>query len=76
MSDEQILMKFECLPNEIIINCLEYFNAPDIFYTFEQLNHRFDKLIRTIPLCLDFENIPKSIFDRFCKKMLINPSIV
>jgi hypothetical protein len=75
MSDEQILMKFEYLPNEIIINCFEYLNGPDIFYAFEQLNYRFDKLTRTIPLYLDFQDIPKSIFDRFCKTILINPMI-
>jgi hypothetical protein len=70
MSDKQNIMKFESLPNEIFICCFEYLNAPDIFYAFEQLNPRFYRLIRTIPLRLNFENIHKSIFDRFCEKML------
>ncbi|UJR18941.1 hypothetical protein I4U23_022071 [Adineta vaga] len=58
------------LPNEIFICCFEYLNAPDIFYAFEYLNPRFYRLIRTIPLRLNFENIDKIIFDRFCEKML------
>jgi hypothetical protein len=75
MNDKQTIMKFECLPNEILIDCFEYLNAPDIFYAFEQLNHRFYQLIRTIRLSLNFQDIHKSSFDRFCKKMLIDPTI-
>ncbi|CAF1188264.1 unnamed protein product [Rotaria sp. Silwood1] len=63
-------MKFESLPNDIFLHCFEYLNAPDIFYAFEQLNPRFYRLIRTISLRLNFEDINKSIFDRFCEKML------
>ena len=70
MSNKQSIGKFENLPNEIFIHCFEYLNAPDIFYAFEQLNVRFYRLIRTIPLRLNFEDIHKSIFDRFCEKML------
>ncbi len=70
MSNKQNLMKFENLPNEIFLHCFEYLNAPDIFYAFEQMNPRFYRLIRTIPLRLNFEDIHKSIFDRFCEKML------
>jgi hypothetical protein len=62
--------KFEDLPNNIFICCFEYLNAPDIFYAFEHLNPRFYRLIRTIPLRLNFEDIDKIIFDRFCEKML------
>ncbi|CAF2625531.1 unnamed protein product [Rotaria sp. Silwood2] len=63
-------MKFESLPNKIFLHCFEYLNAPDIFYAFEQLNPQFYRLIRTIPLRLNFEDINKLIFDRFCEKML------
>jgi hypothetical protein len=70
MSDKQNIMKFESLPNQIFIHCFEYLNAPDIFYAFEQLNPRFYRLIRTIPLRLNFKDIHKSIFARFCEKML------
>jgi hypothetical protein len=68
-------MKFEFLPNELLISCFDYLNAPDIFYSFDQLNCRFNKLIRNIPLNLNFQDIQKSTFDRFCIKMLLNPEI-
>jgi hypothetical protein len=50
-------MKLELLPNEILIECFRYLNAYDLFYS-------FDKLIRHIPLCIDFENINKLLFDK------------
>ncbi len=33
------IMKFELLPSEIMIECFEYLNVPDIFYSFDQLNY-------------------------------------
>jgi hypothetical protein len=69
-------MTFELLPNEILIECFEYLNAFDIFHSFDQLNNRFNNLIRQIPLSINFEeNVNKSIFDEFCTKMLLNPEI-
>src|ERR1700727_2517398 len=68
-------MTFELLPNEIFIKCFEYLNAPDIFYSFEGLNYRFDKLIRNIFLHLNCQHIKKSTFDQFCQKLLLNPQI-
>jgi hypothetical protein len=75
MSEIQIVMKFELLPNEILIECFEYLNAPDIFHSFDQLNYRFSNLIRTIPLHLHFQHVRKSTVDQFCTKILSNPSI-
>jgi uncharacterized protein YhbP (UPF0306 family) len=75
MSEKQVVMRFELLPNEILIECFEYLNAPDIFYSFDQLNYRFYKLIRTISLHLDCQYVRKSIFDQFCKKILSIPEI-
>jgi len=75
MSEKQVAMKFELLPNEILIECFEYLNAPDIFYSFDQLNYRFYKLIRTISLHLDCQYAPKSMFDQFCTKILSTPEI-
>lgn len=69
------MMIFESLPNDLLLYCFEYLNAPDMFYAFEQLNSRFYRLIRTIPLSLNFEDVHKSIFDRFCQKMLDDPEI-
>ena len=68
-------MKFELLPNEILIECFGYLNALYIYYSFDQLNSRFNKLIRNIPLHLDFQNIYKLICDQFCKKMLSDHEI-
>jgi hypothetical protein len=69
----QMKMKFESLPNEIVIECFEYLNGPDIIYAFEKLNYRFQMLIECIPLRIDFQMINKTIFDRFCKQILQNP---
>ncbi len=59
-------MTLELLPNEIIIECFEYLNAFEIFDSFDQLNYRFSKLIRTVPLHLNFQHVRKQIFDHFC----------
>jgi hypothetical protein len=75
MSEKQVVMKFELLPNEILIECFEYLNSPDIFYSFDQLNYRFYKLIQTIPLHFNCEYIRKSTFDQFCTKILLTPEI-
>ena len=75
MTDTHIIMKLEFLPNEILFECFQYLNAVYIFHSFDQLNYRFNKLIRSIPLHLDFQNIHKLLFDQFCKQILSNPKI-
>lgn len=75
MSDIQDVMKFEYLPNEILIECFEYLNGFEIFYSFGQLNNRFNILIENIPLNINFQDINKSVFDQFRTKMLLNPKI-
>jgi hypothetical protein len=65
-------MNFELLPNEILIELFEYLN---IFYSFNELNYRFDQLIRNIPLVLNCQGVPRSVFEQFCMKMLSNPVI-
>jgi len=69
------LLTFEFLPNEILIECFEYLNAFEIFYSFDQLNYRFTKLIRTIPLHLNFQYVQKTIFDQFCRTIKFNPEL-
>ncbi len=59
MNDMQIIMKFELLRNEILIQCFKYFNIFDIFHSFNRLNHCFNKLIRHIALDLNFEDTQK-----------------
>jgi hypothetical protein len=68
-------MKFELLPNEIFIECFEYLNVFEIYCSFDELNFRFNQLIRNIPLHIDFQNVRKKIFDQFCIKILSNPEI-
>ncbi|CAF4259856.1 unnamed protein product, partial [Adineta steineri] len=68
-------MQFEQLPNEILIECFQYLNAPDIFYSFDRLNYRFYILIRDIHLRLNFEQVKKSSFNEFCQTIRINPRI-
>ncbi|CAF4065303.1 unnamed protein product [Rotaria sordida] len=52
-----------------------YLNTFDIFHSFDQLNNHFNKLIQNIPLYLNFENVRKKTFDRFCTTILLNPEI-
>lgn len=75
MSDKRVVMKFESLPNEIVIECFEYLNAVEIFHSFDLLNSRFYNLIRNIPLYLNVEEIEESHLVQFCHKMLSNPQI-
>lgn len=75
MSDIQGIMKFEFLPNEILLECFEYFNAFNIFYSFDQLISRINNLIRHVPLYVTLQDVNKSMFDQFCTKMILNPDI-
>jgi hypothetical protein len=68
-------MRFEFLPNDILIECFEYLDPWDIFYSFDQLNFRFNALIRTIPLDLNFQHTSEEKFIRFCLVIRSNPEI-
>lgn len=69
------MIKFESLPNEILILCLEFLNTLEIFYSFNDLNNRFNQLIRHIPLYLNFQYVRKSIFNQFCTEILSDENI-
>ena len=69
------LSPIELLPNEILIDCFEYLNAFEIFYSFDRLNSCLYKLIRTIPLHLNFQYVRKTIFDQFCLTIKSNPEL-
>ncbi|CAF4037044.1 unnamed protein product, partial [Rotaria sordida] len=45
------------LPNQIWFECFKYLNAVHIFYALDQLNSRFNNLIRTLPLYEDFQDV-------------------
>ena len=51
------------------LNCFEYLDGVHIFYSFDQLNYRFDNLIRNIPLYVDFQHVQTSKFHLICTKM-------
>ena len=72
LSKTQSVMKLENLPNEILISCFEYFHALDLFFSFDQLNHRLNQLIRTLPLHLNFQGSQKDAYDGFCQYMVIH----
>ncbi|CAF0927831.1 unnamed protein product [Adineta steineri] len=65
-------MKFDQLPNEILIECFQYLNTFDIFYSFDQLNHRFNKLIRNILLNLNLPEKNQKSFRELFYKLTIN----
>jgi hypothetical protein len=75
MNAEKTITQFELLPNETLIECFEYLNACDLFHSFDQLNDRFNHLIRHIRLNINFQSVNKSIFDEFCTKILLNPQM-
>ncbi|CAF1154704.1 unnamed protein product [Adineta steineri] len=68
-------MKFDQLPNEILIECLEYLNTFDIFYSFDQLNYRFNKLIRNILLKLNLSEKNQKLFRELFYELTINSQL-
>ncbi|CAF3934238.1 unnamed protein product, partial [Adineta steineri] len=68
-------MKFELLPNEILLDYFGYFNALDLFYAYDGLNYRINKLIRILPLHLNFQYANKSKFIVFCRTMSLNEEL-
>jgi len=65
----QTMMKLELLPNEVLCLCFEFFDVIELFNAFDGLNQRFSRLIRQIPLYLNFKFVRKSIFDEFCARL-------
>lgn len=68
-------MRFELLPNEVLIECFDYFTISEIFHSFDRLNHRFNQLIRNLPFHLKYHHDQKLIFDHFCRKIVSEPEI-
>jgi hypothetical protein len=70
------MMMFELLPNEIYIECFEYLDALDIFYSFDQLTDRLNALIRNISLHINFQHVRKAKFSQFCRQISSDPEIL
>lgn len=51
MISPSLSSRFECLPNELIVQIFDYLDIRDVFNGFHQLNDRFDQLLRP------FENL-------------------
>jgi hypothetical protein len=75
MSDIEVKMTFKLLPNEILLLCFGYLNATDLFYAFDCLNSRLNKIIQNIPLCLDLGFVRQLPLIDFFDKMIPNPQI-
>lgn len=69
------IRKFENLPNEILLECCQYLNAPHLFHSFDDLNRRFSDLIRSTKLHLSFSRVNQSIYEEFHTKILNEPTI-
>ena len=68
-------MTFESLPNELLCELFEYFDATDLFRAFHGLNVRFNKLLLTQrEYHLNFQHTAPEEFDVISQKYL--PSIV
>ncbi len=87
MSIFKIIMisSFENLPNEILINILEYLASPiEIYRSFKKLNQRFNSILHSIRLNLDIFNEDQQTltlthyFSTSCNRLRVNnvcPSI-
>ena len=70
------MTRFESLPNEIIIECFRYFHGVDLLLSFDQLNYRFNQLVRAIQrLFIDFTDANLSKFNKFCAVLSSNPEL-
>ena len=68
-----MMNNIEVLPNEILLRCFQYLHAYEIFYSFIQLNYRFNQLIKSIPLYVDFQNTSnKLFFEQICDPVIKN----
>ena len=70
------MTRFESLPNEIIIECFRYFHGVDLLLSFDQLNYRFNQLVRAIQrLFIDFTDANLLKFNKFCAVLSSNPEL-
>ncbi|CAF0921743.1 unnamed protein product [Adineta ricciae] len=65
-------MKFEYLPNEILLDIFEYFHLRDLFQTFHNLNFRLNQLLYESfrSYSLDLRSISRYDFDIICQQHL------
>lgn len=67
------MMKFESLPNELLLDIFDYINDIELVYIFFNLNSRFNNLlISSKKFHLNFQSLTKTKFDIICKQSLPN----
>lgn len=54
---------FEQLPNEVLIEILDYLNGVDAVFAFSNLNYRFQCLLLQYTKIFDFKSVSKAKFD-------------
>jgi hypothetical protein len=66
------MVQFESLPNEIVLDCFEYFDSVHLFRAFHGLNCRFNTLLYNLYQMhqFDFQRISKQDFDIVCQQYL------
>jgi hypothetical protein len=71
-----MVSKLEDLPNEIIVNMMEYISTPsDIYRAFAGQNHRFDSILRFVRLSIDLFREDKQtilttrLFSSYCNRL-------
>ena len=69
MNEIELINNIEDLPNEVLLECFKYMNGVDILYSFDQLNIRFNQLIRNVPLDMNFDHIHQLTFSQISKKI-------
>ena len=75
MSEVKAVIRLELLPNEILMECFGYLDSMDIFYSFDQLNYRFNELIRNIPLYISLQYVETPTCIQFFRKMFFDDEI-
>lgn len=65
----------EVLPNELLFECFKYLDGLDIYHSFDELNARFSRLIRSIPLYIDFHSMRTEKYYRTALKLVSNAEL-
>jgi len=61
---------FEDLVNDLYYEVFEYLKATELFFSFCDLNTRFNQLLTTARLKVDLRDMAKSSFDTFCHHLI------
>ena len=61
--------RFDSLSTELIYEIFDYLTPSDIFLGFIGLNKSFNRIVRSYPIALDFQQISRSKFDFICQNL-------